>query len=69
MKMTLEQFFDMLDRGMTPDEYEKRWRKLRRLSEEKYCLMDAIDVLEGDPRAEKKKARLEKVEAMINDLL
>lgn len=68
MKMTLAQAFEMIDRGETPEQYEKRVKRLRRLLNERYDLEDAIEVLGDDPRADKKKKRLAKVVAMIEML-
>lgn len=69
MKMTLAQAFDMIERGMTPEEYEKRLKRLRRLYDEKYYLEDAIAVLGDDERAQKKAKRLLKVNGEIRRLL
>ena len=68
MRMTLAQAFEMIDRGETPEQYEKRVKRLRRLYNERYDLEDAIEVLGDDPRADKKKKRLAKVVAMIETL-
>ena len=68
MKMTLAQAFEMIDRGETPEQYEKRVKRLRRLYNERYDLEDAIEVLGDDPRADKKKKRLAKVVVMIEML-
>ena len=62
MKMTIAQALEMIDRGETPEQYEKRVRRIRRLANERDDLQDAIEVLGDDPRAEKKRARLAKVE-------
>lgn len=68
MKMTLAQAFEMIDRGETPEQYEKRVKRLRRLVNEQYDLEDAIQVLGDDPRADKKRKRLIKVKTMIDQL-
>lgn len=68
MKMTLAQAFEMIDRGETPEQYEKRVKRLRRLINEQYDLEDAIQVLGDDPRADKKRRRLTKVLVMIEQL-
>ena len=68
MRMTLAQAFEMIDRDETPEQYEKRVKRLRRLYNERYDLEDAIEVLGDDPRADKKKKRLAKVVAMIETL-
>lgn len=65
MKMTLYEALKMIERGETPEQYEKRMKKLRRLYNERYDLEDAVEVLGDDPRAEKKRARLAKVNATI----
>lgn len=73
MKMTLAEAFDMINRGETPEQYEKRVRKLRRYYNELYELQDALEILDGtqpgdEERAQKKRRRLEKVEQMIESL-
>ena len=75
MRMTIEQFLDSLSRGMTPEEYHKWRMKMRRLSNERYTLMDRISVLEyyGDcdkdsDKLGKLKKRLEKVESMLSEM-
>ena len=68
MKMTLAQAFEMIDRGETTEQYEKRVKRLRRLSNERYDLEDAIAILGNDPRADKKRKRLAKVKMMISQL-
>ena len=68
MKMTLAQAFEMIDRGETPEQYEKRVKRLRRLKNEQYDLEDAIQVLGDDPRADKKRKRLAKVKTLIDQL-
>lgn len=66
--MRLDQAIDAIMRGETSEQYKKRQARLRRLANERDDLMDAIEVLGDDPRAEKKKARLEKVLKMIEEL-
>lgn len=66
--MNLEQAIEAIMRGETSEQYKKRQARLRRLANERDDLMDAIEVLGDDPRAEKKKARLEKVLKMIEEL-
>ena len=69
MKMTIVQAFEMIGRGETPEEYEKRIKKIKRLSTERDFLEDAICFLDpDDPRAIKKRARLAKVLTMLNEL-
>lgn len=67
--MTLYEAMKMIERGETPDEYKKRMKKLRKLSEERDFLMDAVEVLKGDPRCIKKELRLAEVLRMIDELL
>lgn len=67
MKMTLAQAMEAVERGETPEEYEKRIKKLRRLGIERDFLEDAIFALDGDKR-EKKQARLDMVNRMIQEL-
>ena len=67
MKMTLAQAMEAVERGETPEQYEKRIRKMRRLSIERDFLEDAIFMLDGDKRA-KKQARLDMVNRMIQEL-
>lgn len=77
MKMTLAEALEMIHRGETPEQYEKRVRKIRRLSEELFELRDALDILEDEslPRTEKdirraaeKRARMQKVKEMLERL-
>ena len=67
MRMTLAQAMEAVQRGETPEQYEKRIRKMRRLSIERDFLEDAIFMLDGDKRA-KKQARLDMVNRMIQEL-
>lgn len=73
--MTLKEAFEMIERGETPEAYEKRCKKIRRLANERDDLEDAISVLadgnhERDKeRLETKKKRLEKVLKQIDELL
>ena len=69
MGVTIEQALDMLSRGETQEQYKKRMERIKRLSNEKYALEDAIEVLGADPRAEKKKKRLKVVTETINSLI
>lgn len=66
--MTLYQALEMIERGESPEQYKKRMAKIRRLANEKQDLEDAIEILGNDPRSEKKKKRLKKVETMISEL-
>ena len=66
--MTIDQAIEMIMRGETPEQYKKRMAKIRRLANERDALEDAIDVLGDDPKAEKKRERLEKVLQMIDEL-
>ena len=66
--MTLAEAFEMIARGETPEQYEKRIKRIRRLANERDALEVGIDVLGDDPRADKKRARLAKVLAMIDAL-
>lgn len=68
MKQTLDEAIDMIMRGETAEQYEKRIKRIRRLANEREALEDAIEVLGNDPRADKKRKRLEKVYAMIEEL-
>lgn len=77
MNMTLAEALEMIHRGETPEQYEKRVRKIRRLSEELFELRDALDILEDEslPRTEKdirraaeKRARMQKVKEMLERL-
>lgn len=69
MALTLNQFIEATLRGETEKEYKKRVAKIRRLANERDDLIDSIEVLGDDPRADKKKARLERVEKMIEGLI
>ena len=59
MKMTVGEFFDMVDRGETPEQYEKRMRSIRRYANERDDLRDALSVLtepgDAETRAKKEK--------------
>ena len=68
MRMTIYEALTMIECGETPKEYKKLINKLRKLYDEMYWLIDAIDVLGDDPRAEKKKKRLDKVLETIESL-
>ena len=59
--MTLDEQIDAIIRGETPEEYKKRLARIRRLSNERDELIDAIEVLGDDERAKKKEKRLTKV--------
>lgn len=69
MKMTLAQAFDMFNHKETPEEWQKRMARIRRLANERDALKDAIEVLGGDPRQAKKIERLAKVQAMLERLV
>ena len=66
--MTITQIFDMIDRGETQEQYMRRIARIKRLANERDDLIDAIDVLGDDARADRKKRRLKKVMQMIADL-
>lgn len=77
MKMTLAEALEAIHRGETPEQYEKRVRKIRRLSEELFDLRDALDILDDEsrPRTEKdllraaeKRARMQNVKEMLERL-
>ena len=65
-----------LRKGETFDDYEKRMKRLRRLCNERDDLQDAIKVISeysgtvfcDEEKLEKKKKRLEKVYALIEEL-
>lgn len=67
--MNINQAIEAIMRGETSEQYKKRQARLRRLTEERDWLECSIEVLGEDPRAEKKKARLEKVLKMIEELV
>lgn len=67
--MNINQAIEAIMRGETSEQYKKRQARLRRLAEERDWLEYSIEVLGEDPRAEKKKARLEKVLKMIEELI
>lgn len=69
MKMTIYEALEMIDRGETPEEYEKRVKKIRKYSKEKEDLEDAIEVLGDDPRVIKRKKRLAKVNELLEKLM
>lgn len=67
MRMTFAQAMEAVEHGETPEQYEKRMRKVRRLSVERDFLEDAIFMLEGE-REKKKQERLDKVNQMLKEL-
>lgn len=67
--MTLRDALEMIDRGETPEQFRKRLQRIHRLASERDALQDAIEVLGDDPRAEKKRARLAKVERELEVLI
>lgn len=76
MRVTIGEFVDMVMRGETSEQYEKRIKRIRRLSNEKYDLLDGIQVLEESGNCEKdytnlqkKRTRLAKVEKMLGELV
>lgn len=71
-KLTLTEALDAISRGETTEEYLRRKARIRRLSNERWDLVDAIEVLKecGDiDRAAKKQKRLEKVLAELDKLV
>lgn len=66
--MTIEQAVDMISRGETSDQYKKRMDRIRRLTNERDFLEDAIEVLGDDPRVEQKRKRLKSVMRNIKKL-
>ena len=68
MKLNINQAIEAIMRGETPEQYKARIQKLRKLGIERDFLIEGIEILEGDERAEKKKKRLEKVLRMIEEL-
>ena len=71
MKMTLAQAFEAIGRGETPEQYEKRMKRIRRLANERDDLYASLTVLTdpGDEaKAAKKQERLTKVLQMIEEL-
>ena len=67
--VTIGEALEMINRGETPEQYRKRKARLRRLTEERDFLEDGIEILGDDPRAEKKRKRLEKVKKMIEEAM
>lgn len=71
MKLTLEEALEAIQRRETPEQYIRRMRRVKRLSNERYDIEDALAVLtepEDKERAEKKRKRLNKVLAMLDEL-
>lgn len=66
--MTITQILDMINRGETQEQYMRRIARIKKLSGERDDLIDAIDVLGDDARADRKKRWLKKVMRMIADL-
>lgn len=67
--MTIDQAIEMIMRGETAEQYKKRMAKIRRYANERDELEDAIEILGDDPRAQKKRARLEKVNKVLQELV
>ena len=72
MKLSLAEALDMIDQGLTPEEYHKRQVRIRQLSTERDFLEDAIEILSHDPRDRTKLKikmdRLDKVNKKIEEL-
>ena len=71
MKLTLGQALEAISRGETAEQYKRRRARLTKLTIERDCLEDALEILilpEDAPRAEQKKKRLQKVQAEIERL-
>ena len=71
MKLTLSQALEAISRGETPEQYVKRIRRIRRLANERDALMDWLEICDTPEDAEaaaKKRERLNKVLAMIDEL-
>ena len=68
MRMTIDEMMEAISRRETPEQYIRRKEKLHRLLTERDFLVDGIEILGDDPRAEKKKKRLAKVLEQINEL-
>ena len=66
---TIGEALEMINRGEAPEQYRKRKARLRKLTEERDFLEDGIEILGDDPRAEKKRKRLEKVKKMIEEAM
>ena len=61
MKMILAEALEMIKRGETPEQYEKRVKRIKRLANERERLEDS--------RLEKQRKRLVKVREMIKELV
>lgn len=65
MKMTIGEALQMIARGETPEQYEKRIKRICMLADERDRLNDSIEILKYDPedaeRLAKKQKRLVKV--------
>lgn len=71
MKLTLAQALEAISRGETSEQYVKRLRRIRRLANERDDLMDWLEINDTAEDAEvaaKKRERLNKVLAMIDEL-
>ena len=68
MSVTVTEALEMLARGETEEAYRKRIARLRRLANKRDALLDAIEILDGDPRAAKKQKRLQVVMDSIGRL-
>lgn len=69
MKVSINQFTEMVARGELPEEYVKRTRRLNKLVQERDFLEDALTILTPeDCNYIKKKTRLDKVLKLIEEL-
>ena len=71
MKLTIDQAIDAIMHGEDSEQYAKRMKKIRRLSEERDSLHDKILLFDRPNEAEKRakcEKRLQKVLQMIDEL-
>lgn len=69
MKVSMNQFTEMVARGELPEEYVKRTHRLNKLVQERDFLEDALTILTPeDCNYIKKKTRLDKVLKLIEEL-
>lgn len=69
MKVSINQFTEMVARGELPEEYIKRTRRLNKLVQERDFLEDALTILTCEDRNYiKKKTRLDRVLKLIEEL-
>ena len=66
--MTITQAFDMIGRGETPEQYEKRINRLRRLATERDDLEASLTVLTDPDEADKRDKKCKRLEKVLSEI-